>query len=250
MRPREHMLYLTDDSVRAVMRSVNPKTQTRRVVKLPHNNPLGIWEPTTIGGPNGGRTARGETIPEEGGIFHTRTGDCLACPYGGPGDRLWVREAWCHLSDVRTIDPGGDALQRRVFYRADYPGDTLMHDDDPIEKIKWRSSRFMPRWASRITLEIVSVRVERLLDITAEDAIAEGIVRWNSLGSRTPQWDCPPHLQQSGEGDNADVSLYEGWPVSDAREAYLGLWDSLNFKRGYGRHINPFVWRSEFRRVA
>lgn len=246
----EHMLYLTDDNVRAVLRSVNPKTQTRRVVKLPHNNPLGVWEPHIIGGPNGGRTARGETIPEQGAIWHTRTGDSLMCPYGQPGDRLWVREAWCHLSDVRTADPGGDALQRRVFYRADYPGDTLMHDDRPEEKIKWRSSRFMPRWASRITLEIVSVRVERLLDISAEDAIAEGILRWNAADSHAPKWQCPPHLQQSGEGDNADVAMYEGWPVKDPREAYLGLWDSLNFKRGHGRHVNPFVWRIEFRRVT
>ena len=223
MMQREHMLYLTDDSVRAVLRSVNPKTQTRRVVKLPHNNRLGVWEPTTIGGPNGGRTARGETIPEQGAIWHTRTGDSLMCPYGQPGDRLWVREAWCHLSEVRTADPGGDALQRRVFYRADYPGDTLMHDDRPEEKIKWRSSRFMPRWASRITLEIVSVRVERVQDISEADAIPEG-------------------AEPSIVGADLDHLKY--------RAGYQTLWDNLNAARGYGWDANPFVWRIEFRRVA
>ena len=246
---KEHGLLLTGDSVRAVLRSVDPKTQTRRVVKLPHNNSLGVWEPTTIGGPNGGRTAAGETIPEQGAIWHTRTGDCLMSPYGGPGDRLWVREASCHLSEVRTADPGGEALQRCAFYRADYPGNTLMHDTDPSKKIKWRSSRFMPRRASRITLEIVNVRAERLLDITAEDAVAEGILRWNPSNSRTPLWQSPPHLRQFGEGDNADVVRYDGRPVEDPREAYLGVWDNLNFKRGYGRHVNPWVWRIEFRRI-
>jgi hypothetical protein len=104
----------------------------------------------------------------------------------------------------------------------------------------------MPRWASRITLEIVSVRVERLLDISEADAIAEGILRANAAESRHPTWRCPPHLQQSGAGDDADVAMYEGWPVRDPREAYLGLWDSLNFKRGYGRHVNVI----EFRRVS
>ncbi|MFM0432315.1 hypothetical protein PQQ75_25115 [Paraburkholderia aspalathi] len=213
------MLYLTDDNVRAVQRTVNPKTQTRRVVKLPHNNPLGVWEPTVIGSPNGGRTSAGETIPEQGGIWHTRTGDNLMCPYGQPGDRLWCREAWCHLSDVRTNDPGGDALQRRVFYRADYPGDTLMHDDDPAEKIKWRSSRFMPRWASRISLEIVSVRVERLNDISDADAEAEG-------------W----------PGFTDDNGL-------DSMAWYSELWDSLNASRGHSWQANPYVWRIEFRRL-
>ncbi|MBK5061752.1 hypothetical protein [Paraburkholderia domus] len=229
------MLNLTDDSVRAVLRSVNPKTQTRRVVKLPHHNPLGQWQPTLIGGPNGGRTARGETIPEQGGIWHTRTGDSLMCPYGQPGDRLWVREAWCHLSDVRTADPGGDALQRRVFYRADYPGDTLMHDDDPAERIKWRSSRFMPRWASRLTLEIVSARVERVQDISEADAIAEGVTKFSdSFINGLPGWE----------------GFSDALPRASASDAYIDLWDSLNDARGHGWDTNPWVWAIEFGRLG
>lgn len=233
MKQSEHMLYLTDDSVRAVLRSVNPKTQTRRVVKLPHNNPLGVWEPHIIGGPNGGRTSRGETIPEQGAIWHTRTGDSLMCPYGQPGELLWGREAWCHLSDVRTAGPGGDALQRRVFYRADYPGNTLMHDDRPEEKIKWRSSRFMPRWASRITLEIVSVRVERLQGISEADAIAEGLV--SVAGPlKTRMW---------------EYSTSAGGQFTDPRVAYHCLWDELNASRGHPWQANPYVWCIEFRRL-
>ena len=234
---KESMLYLTDDSVRAVLRSVNPKSQTRRVVKLPHNNPLGQWEPMTIGGPRGGRTAAGETIPEQGGIWHTRTGDSLMCPYGQPGDRLWVREAWCHLNDVRTGDPGSDALQRRVFYRADYPGDTLMHDDDPAEKIKWRSSRFMPRWASRLTLEILSVRVERVQDVSYEDAIAEGAADYANYMADEP-------LNEVGETIEQTARRLQ-WP----QRQYRLLWDELNASRGHPWQANPYVWRIEFRRV-
>jgi hypothetical protein len=230
------MLYLTDDNVRAVLRTVNPKTQTRRVVKLPHSNPLGQWEPMLIGGPNGGRTAAGETIPEQGGIWHTRTADCLMCPYGQPSDRLWVREAWCHLSDVSTADPGGDALQRRVFYRADYPGDTLMHDDRPEEKIKWRSSRFMPRWASRITLEIVSVRVERVQDISYEDALSEGV---NDYAAAIFEG-----VNAIGETPEQTARRLE-WP----QRQYRLQWDELNAARGFDWDVNPWVWRIEFRRL-
>ncbi|CAJ2868118.1 Uncharacterised protein [Burkholderia pseudomallei] len=53
------------------------KTQTQRVVKLPHTNPLGEWEPTKFGGPEGGLTASGDIVPEQGAIWHTRTGDCV-----------------------------------------------------------------------------------------------------------------------------------------------------------------------------
>ena len=233
---KEHGLVLTDDSVRAVLRSVEPKTQTRRVVKLPHNNSLGVWEATTIGGLNGGRTAAGETIPEQGAIWHTRTGDCLMSPYGGPGDRLWVREAWCHLSDVRTADPGGEALQRRAFYRADYPGNTLMHDADPSKKIKWRSSRFMPRWASRITLEIVSVRAERVQDISYADALSEGM---NDYAAAITEG-----LNAIGETPEQTARRLE-WP----QRQYRSLWDELNAARGHGWDANPWVWVIEFRRL-
>ncbi|MFM0058560.1 hypothetical protein PQR64_23340 [Paraburkholderia phytofirmans] len=234
---KEHMLYLTDDSVRAVLRSVNPKTQTRRVVKLPHNNPLGVWEPTLVGGPNGGRTVAGATIPEQGGIWHTRTGDSLLCPYGGPGDRLWVREAWCRLSDVRTADPGGDALRRHAFYRADYPGDTLMHDDNPAEKIKWRSSRFMPRWASRITLEIVSVRVERVQDVSYEDALAEGVNDFAALIG-----DQPNAIGETSE----ETARRLQWP----QRQYQMVWNEINAARGHSWDANPWIWRIEFKHIS
>jgi hypothetical protein len=140
---RERPILFSGSMVRALLDG--RKTQTRRVVKLPHNNPLGTWEPTTFGGPNGGRTADGETVPLQVTIWHTRTGDSLLCPYGQPGDRLWVRETWAQPT---TLDPGP------TVYRADYPasvpsGFENVPSDDAI---KWRPSIHMPRAASRITL--------------------------------------------------------------------------------------------------
>ena len=119
------------------------------------------------------------------------------CPYGKPGDRLWVRETW---ADVNTSE--GPA----ICYRAD--GDV---------QIIWRSSIYMPRWASRITLKILDIRVERLQDISEKDAIAEGI----------------------------QPSDY-----AKPKAAFMRLWDSINAKKpGKSWKDNPWVWVIEFSRV-
>jgi hypothetical protein len=125
------------------------------------------------------------------------------CPYGRPGDRLWVRETWSQLYPYES---------RRVAYRADR--ETVVA---PGVLPWWRPSIHMPRWASRLTLEITKVRVERLKEITVKDIAAEGI--------------------QEGVG----VFAYE-----DFRK----LWDSLNAKRGFGWDANPWVWVVEFRLVT
>lgn len=107
------------------------------------------------------------------------------CPYGKPGDRLWVREAHCFtVDDVSFDQPWDGAMERNfrekgvahaekhgwIIYRATDP-DPDLDSDSP----EWRPSIHMPRWASRITLEVVSVKVERLQDISAEDIAAEGV---------------------------------------------------------------------------
>lgn len=208
------------------------KTQTRRIVKLPHNNPLGQWEPITFGGENGGRTASGETVPLQGGIWHTRTGDCLMSPHGQPGDRLWVREtAKCGF---RSEQPPQNKGCIGVDYQA---GGGLMRDYaiDRQEDFPWFPSRshnvdgttrwapaiHMPRWASRITLEVTGVRVERLQEISTEDCIAEGM----------------------------SSTLREHDACVNLRDDYRQLWDSLNAERGYGWDINPWVWAVEFKRI-
>lgn len=134
----------------------------------------------------------------------------IKCPYGSPGDRLWVRETW-FSSTPKTPS--------RVRYAAD---DLIRLEDGLFARAvckppKWRPSIFMPRWASRITLEIVAVRVERLQDISDADAIREGI---------------PDYPDFTGDS-----------PVHD----YSALWESIN---GRGSWIsNPFVWVIEFTRV-
>ena len=120
--------------------------------------------------------------------------------YGIPGDRLWVRETWCYVGEV----PGPE-----IIYKATTP-----------DFMGWCSPAIMPRWASRITLEILSTRVERLKQITDSDCYAEGI-----------------------ESDISDV-------MGEPRIKFARLWDTLNAKRGYPWADNPFVWVIEFRLLA
>ena len=113
------------------------------------------------------------------------------CPHGQVGDRLWVKETWWQDSD------------NDIYYKADW-------QTNPRNG-KWKPSRFMPRWASRITLEITEVRVERVQEISAADCFKEG------------------------------VEMYK--PI----QQFQSLWDSLNAKRGFGWEVNPWVWVIRFK---
>lgn len=139
---RERPIIFSGPMVRAIL--AGTKTQTRRVIKLPHQNPLGSWEPSTSGGA-GCQLRDGTPVPEHACIWHTRTGDTLSSPYGLAGDRLWVRESW-----ARTTCLG----QEMFVYAAE---DTRTDYGGP-----WKPSIHMPRAACRILLEITDVRVQRL----------------------------------------------------------------------------------------
>lgn len=202
------------------------KTMTRRVVKLPVNmlpNPsLFLIDPGgTIFGPGPyiktWRSEDGEDIMNER----------IRCPYGYPGDRLWVRETWRPLWDDIDVPGGlGDCVQYRADMAKRKPPLNISEDEgyrfddmcvagctDP----KWKPSIHMPRWASRITLEVVSVKVERVADISPADCRKEGVgICLNDIG---------------------------------ARYAFGQLWNQINEKRGYGWYVNPWVWVIEFRRV-
>lgn len=205
---KERPILFSAPMVRALLDG--SKTQTRRVVKLPHSNPLGKWEPTTFGGPNGGRTAKGDAVAEQGAIWHTRTGECICSPHGQPGDRRWAREAWRTVTEANNLPPRDLTPAHRIWYESNSP-----HQPGAG---KLRPSMFMPRWASRITLEITSVRVERLNDINRGDAMAEG---------------CPfPNMAQ---GD-------------DPRKWYADLWNAINGPGSWD--ANPFVWVVEFKKLA
>lgn len=152
-------------------------------------------------------------------IFNNnKTQDTLfvKCPYGDVGDRLWMRE---------TFDFNPDSKQ--VFYRA----------DSKIQPYgKWRPSIHMYRWASRGLFEILpGLRPERLWDITEADAIAEGC----RLIARTIRpYELKPHPHYTGEER----------PFTH-RDHFIGLWDSLNAKRGYGWDGNWWVWRMPYKKL-
>jgi hypothetical protein len=246
----EHPIPMNGAMVRATLRDENPKSQTRRIVKLPHNNPLGQWEPTTIGGPNGGRTKDGLTIPAQGEIWHTRTGDSRMCPHGQPGDRLWVRETFVAFGrwETRYSEKKGRdewhfvdmTLETGRQYR--YDGAVPNAKRASVTPTWWkRPSIFMPRVASRIKLEVTDVRVERLNDISASDARAEGIEYRDSYiaGQRCRAW----RAYGSANG------WYPEGVDTAPRHSFQSLWDSLA-PPGADWQANPWVWVVEFKRIA
>lgn len=185
---KERPILFSGAMVRAIL--AGEKTQTRRIVKpqecveeMPEESELGV-------------------------IVHA------ACPYGQPGDRLWVRETWAEVTGPsRDEDPAEfQRLRLGMAYRADW------HAAAPFP---WRPSIFMRRWMSRITLEVTDVRVERLLDISAADCRAEG------------------HPQRPGCSQEAQDDAARDW--------YMDLWISINGKGSW--NANPFVWVVTFKHL-
>jgi hypothetical protein len=129
------------------------------------------------------------------------------CPYGEVGDRLWVRETWC-MSDM-------EPFCGKVAFKADN------WTECPSEDGKWKPAIFMPRWASRITLEITEVRRERLQEMSSDDAIEEGALTL-------------PYTSHKMES-----------PLARFRR----LWDAINSKNGYSWDDNPYVWAIGFKSV-
>jgi hypothetical protein len=215
---REHPIIFSGGMVRAILDG--RKTQTRRVIQP---QPPAEWNPK-----HKLESETGLQMDAEWRGGWSQDGDAETdvryCPYGIPGDRLWVRETfalmcrqadpfcWCDTEEQRS--------QNHYYeYRADtgnpYPGqwdadDAKGNDEAP----KWKPAIHMPRAASRIALEIVSVRVEQINDISAEDAEAEGITAFGKRGG------------------------------------FRELWDSINAKRGYSWESNPWVWVIAFKRVT
>lgn len=136
----------------------------------------------------------------------------IGCPYGQPGDNLWCKETFSGADD--------QAFKHLVIYRA-----------DGEQSVRWRPSIFMPRWASRITLELTAVRVERVQDISEDDAKAEGVIEQFRAVVLRPDGGPDYHIPNSYRG------------------GFANLWDSLNAKRGFGWDKNPWVWVLTFNRI-
>lgn len=183
---KERPIIFGAESVRAILEG--RKTQTRRVIK-----------------PSWSRCLDLDDDPDD------REKARLGCPYGKPGNRLWVRETWGYTAKW----PPSLAKQQQALptYKADQPDGGH----------SWFSSIHMPRWASRITLEVTEVRVERLQEISPNDARDEGVPPYSPLHP-------------------LPAALYY-------QATFQDQWDALNAKRGFSWESNPWVWVVSFRRV-
>lgn len=206
------------------------KTQTRRVLK---NAPPDTEFFSTYHHPNDERRGQHFYAVAAGAL----TSFAVPCPYGQPGDRLWVRETWQHANSPH----GPYEPSCTCFYRADYWDDPHGMDGEKSPEGKYRTwipSIHMFRSASRITLEVVTVRVERLHDISDADALDEGIKRYSFRpDDGWPLCDGYTHLPDDGKCTLQPT----------AAEAYRELWASINGTGSWD--ANPWVWVVEFKRV-
>ena len=224
---KERPIIFSPEIVRAML--AGNVTQTRRVVKFMHETPKLIGQAAEHRNLNAVYPAR-----EKGWVFWqtTRAGDGLAeftkkayatgllCPYGEPGVRLWVKEAWYTSKKYDHLPPAKFPVEAKTIFR--YLGSRAK----PEWAGRTRSARFMPRWASRITLEIVNVRVERLQDISDDDAKAEGFEYYGET-----------LFKDYGEILAEHTAIYK----------YASYWDLLNARQGFLWKSNPWVWMIEFR---
>ncbi|HVY12113.1 MAG TPA: hypothetical protein VHB73_00950 [Alphaproteobacteria bacterium] len=211
---KERPILFSGPMVRAILEG--RKTQTRRIIKPQPEKPLreskrihtqklgdgfcDYYFDAYCGQPKTEKNPRGQGL-----LWCWWTDDnrqCLdqfiKCPYGQPGDRLWIRESFCFPNNQN----------KTAWFRSDSP----WVDD---ERIKWKPSIHMPRWASRITLEITDVRVERLQDISEQDCFAEGVP------------------------ETCDA---------EPRDIYMDIWEGIKGKGSWEK--NPWVWVICFKRVA
>lgn len=202
---REMPILFSGEMVRAILSG--RKTQTRRVIKPQpeiHQEYGIISDYETFEWEWRGKIKEDIGCPADM-IKH--------CPYGQPGDLLWVRETWGFSAKL-------PASTKDEWAWLAYPELRGYRADNHVDGYCWRPSIFMPRWASRITLKITNVRVERLQLISDKDAIAEGVSLSYSTGiAKEAKW----HFER--------------------------LWDTINAKRGYSWASNPWVWVIEFCKI-
>jgi hypothetical protein len=234
---REKPILFSGEMVRQIL--AGKKTQTRRVIKpQPYRGRLSKgwnqngtmkyveawrWEPTS-------RDLHNWHDDEDPNVgpwckwFHAM------CPYGGVGDRLWVRETfgfgWDSGAGFYTaLSPSGKEKEpEKIFYKADGKW------DESNGKHCWRPSIHMPRWASRLTLEITDVHVQQIQEISAKDIIAEGAV------------DRPHEVVGLGK---CPVSAFDKICYPDLRSLWAAGWDKINGKGSWDE--NPWVWALTFR---
>jgi hypothetical protein len=229
---KERPILFSAPMVRAVLSGA--KTQTRRPVTARG------WDPQEL--PFVGQVDHGAKVGLNAYFKSGVDGFGVACPYGRVGDRLWVREAWspdhihvypCWTYVYRADSQFDHVNTKEHLSECRYEREGVKHFEClACESFKWRPSIHMPRQASRILLEVTSVRVERLQKISEADAIAEGISGPHDVGYtayRVPEDSKPRYSSAAG--------------------AFEALWDSINSKRAPWAS-NPWVWVIGFKRIS
>ncbi|MET6553602.1 hypothetical protein [Citrobacter farmeri] len=220
---KERPMIFNAEMVRAILDG--RKTQTRRIIKNCVVGTDDISPFIRIGNFTG---CYPEDVPE-------MIRECS--PYGIPGDRIWVRETWQAIHD--SVDEFGHVEERTYAPSIPKEKDRYWHtvyaehfgDENREDRgFPWRPAIHMPRWASRITLEITDVRVERLNAISEEDARAEGIIDGGCLNCGEPE---PCGCVN---------------PQPDATDAFAWLWQSIYGQENWD--ANPWVWVIAFRRIS
>lgn len=225
---KEHPLPFTAEMVRAERAGL--KTQTRRVIRP---------QPEIVHGDHVRWPKHGHSGPDH---YLRGIAAQMWCPYGRVGDRLWVREAFRFLDYFdkdspatvgdRCISAGYRLPWAPTHYEADGERVNWMHTSTPPHNApptpgRLRPPMFMPRWASRRQLEITNVHVQRVQEISEDDAGAEGAY--------------PPTAGTDDDGAHFDGGTFH--------DGFRTLWDSINAKRAPWAS-NPWVWAITFRRVA
>jgi hypothetical protein len=219
---KERPILFSAPMVRAILDGT--KTQTRRAIK-PQPESEHSGEPYWFVGGYRAWRIRGCTEPTRSGSHNE-----IECPYGQPGDRLWVRENGWERPErtAKMMREGADTWKPYYFDADGLSWQDL--EDFKAWRFKRRPSIHMPRRASRITLEITGVRVERLQDISEADSVAEG---------------CTKNHNGYFWGGPHDVSGLK--QMATAQKAYRDLWESINGPGSW--EANPWVWVVSFKRL-
>ena len=190
---QEHPILFSTENVKAILEG--RKIQTRRVVKPQPRVILDLFQH------NGNAYVQTNLLERDKNLLN----GCIKCPYGQVGDRLWCKETFCQVCFKKDGE-------RDVCYKEDLDVEHMA-----CKLVKFTPSIFMPRWASRITLEITGIRVQRLREISHEDITVEGF----------------------GDG-YTDI----GWNY-----VFGQAWNKINGKK-YPWKLNPWVWCLEFKLVG